>query len=128
MQRHYKFTLEEFNSNGFKTDGTFFIDFVRDCENDFRNRFPQCFPNYLTGNNSTMHLLKCCQESEINSDWGMERAEDDRNSKLDNNSVRDRVCAINSAEDLDVPMYLVLDKEMNDGIISLKYLPDSDVQ
>lgn len=50
----------------------------------------------------------------------------DVNTEIDKYSSRGRVYAMGSAGDLDEPLYLFVDEQLTDGLIILKYIPDSD--
>jgi hypothetical protein len=131
MEQHYKFKHSDFNEDGINPkDGTFFLEIVREWELDFHNRFSPLFSNCIAANNSTMHLIKNCLDLGNQEDCGMDSFDGeidlDKSLEIEKYSKRTTVFAIGSQLDLDEPMWLVIDDAMSDGMVILKYVPDSD--
>ena len=131
MEQHYKFSKWDFDKNGTNVkDGSFFLDLIEVWEKDFHDRFSPFFSNCLFCNSSTMILIKNCFVVEPNDDYGMElingEIDLDKNLKIENHSKRQTVYAIGSKLDEDEPMFLIIDESMVDGMVILKYIPDSD--
>ena len=131
MEQHYKFKKWDYNEDGTNTkDSSFFLEVIGDWERDFHDRYSPFFSNYLFGNASTMILVKNCLVIEPNEDCGMElingKIDIDTNLKIDHHSHRQTIYALGSKLDEDEPMFLVIDDSMVDGMVILKYIPDSD--
>jgi len=131
MEQHYKFNQSNFNENGFNTkNGSFFLEIIREWERDFHDRFSPFFSNCLFANASTMALLKNCLITEPDNDLGMELINGeinlDINLELGKHSKRETIYALGSLNDEDEPLFFVRDDDMVDGMLILKYVPDSD--
>ena len=131
MDQHYKFNKWDYNEDGTNVkNGSFFLDVVGDWEKDFHDRYSPLFSNCLSGNASTMILVKNCFITEPNEDFGMELINGDidieTNIKIGKCSKRQTIYAIGSRIDEDEPMFLVRDDTMVDGMVILKYIRDSD--
>lgn len=130
MEQRYKFNKWDFDENGTNTkDGVFFLDLIGEWEQDFHDRYFPFYSNYLFGNVSTMILIKNCFDFDPNEDCGMElingKIDLDTNLKIEEYSKRQTTYAIGSNLDQDEPMFLVIDDSMVDGMVILKYVPDS---
>jgi hypothetical protein len=130
MEQHYKFNKRDYNENGFNVkDGTFFLDIIGWWEKNFHDKYSPLFANCMSGNASTMILVKNCFITEPHEDFGMElingNIDIQTNIKVGRCSKRQTVYAIGSRFDLDEPMFLVRDNDMVDGMVILKYVPDS---
>ena len=131
MEQHYKFNKWDYDENGTnKKDGSFFLEVIGDWERDFHARYSPFFSNYLFSNESTMILVKNCLVLEPEDDCGMElingKVDLDTNLTIESHSKRQTIYAIGSKLDEDEPMFLIIDDCMVDGIVVLKYIPDSD--
>ena len=131
MEQHYKFDKWGYNENGTNVkNGIFFLDVIGEWERDFHDRYSPFFSNCLFGNISTMILVKNCFVIEPNEDCGMELINGgidiETNIKIGKHSKRQTIYAISSKLDEDEPMFLVINDKMVDGMVILKYIPDSD--
>ena len=131
MEQHYRFKKGDFYENGTSTkDGSFFLEVIGDWERDFHDRYFPFFSNYLFSNASTMILVKNCLVLEPNDDCGMElingKVDLDTNLTIESHSKRQTIYAIGSRLDEDEPLFLIIDDSMVDGMVILKYIPDSD--
>ncbi len=131
MEHHYKFNKWDFNEDGTNIkDGSFFLDVIGNWERDFHDRLAPFFSNCLVGNASTMILVKNCFITEPNEDCGMELINGDldieTNIKIGKCSKRQTIYAVESHLDKAEPLFLVRDDDIVDGMVILKYVPDSD--
>jgi hypothetical protein len=131
MEKHCKFSKWKFDDNGTSSiDGSFFLDLIGDWERDFHDHFTPFFSNFLFGNMSTMILIKNCFGLEPDEDFGMElingTIDIDTNLKIESHSKRHTAYAIGSKLNEDEPLFLVIDDNIVDGMVILKYIPDSD--
>lgn len=130
MEQYYKFKKWDFNENGINLkDGSFFLEVIGAWERDFHDQYSPFFSNCLFGNASTMSLIKNCFFMEPNEDCGMDLINGEidipTNIKIGKYSKRQTIYAIGSKIDDDEPMFLVRDDDMVDGMVILKYVPDS---
>jgi len=132
INKKYYFKKNDYNQDGFhKTkDDYLFLDFIRECESDFSQEYYPFFGNGLFANLSTMNLIKSCSNFDDNEIIGMESLDGevdiDLNLKLENESELRTVYAIGSSikGKEDEPVWLVVDDNLTDSEIILKYVPD----
>ena len=131
MEQHYKFNHSNYNTTGFNIkDGQLFLDLIREWEGDFHDRYSPFFSNCLFSNSSSMILLKNCLFTKPNEDLGMElingEIDIETNLKIGEYSKRQAIYALGTMNDIDEPLFLIIDDSMVDGIVILKYIPDDD--
>ena len=133
MEQHYKFDWKEYDHNGNNSrDGKFFMERLAEWEEDFHGRFSPFYATHLFGNNSAMHLIKRCFYFKQTEDVGMElfsgEIDIDKSLAIEKHSKRTTVYAIGSGllDNDDEPLFLVRDDDMVDGMVILKYIPESD--
>ena len=131
MEQHYRFNHSNYNEDGVNTkDSKLFLDLIREWEGDFHDRYSPFFSNCLFSNASSMILLKNCLVTEPNEDLGMElingEIDIETNLKIGEYSKRQAIYALGTMNDIDEPLFLIIDDSMVDGIVILKYVPDDD--
>ncbi len=122
---------EQYNDEGVNAaTGAHFYDTLGHWEAAFHTRFA-CYANYLFANSIGMSLLdKCLQEP--NSKCGFELINGNVNLdvwfKIEKNSDFRTIYAIGSQlpQNLEEPVFLVVDEHLADGTFLLKHLPDDD--
>lgn len=133
LQEYYNFENKEYDKEGvhIKTRKWFLI-LVAEFEEDFHEKFPHCFANYLFANYSTMLIFNRAIDLDINERSGMELIDGeidlDANLEIEKYSNKKTVYAIGSRleENHDEPIFLITDDRITDGLLILKYIPDSD--
>ena len=131
MEQLYKFNHRNYNDEGTNTtDGKFFLENIEEWEVDFHDRYSPFFSTHLFANVSTMVLIKHCLDLNQNEDCGMDLIDGEAdlkiNFELERHSQRPIIYGIGSKLNEDEPILLVRDDTMDDGMILLKYIPDSD--
>ena len=131
MEQLYKFNLRDYNTDGTNLkDGQFFLDVIGTWEKDFHDRYYPFCSTHLLANASSMLLIKQSFAFNQNEDCGMDliggEIDLDKNLEMEKHSSRTTIYAIGSKLDEDEPVFLVRDDTMEDGMILLKYIPDSD--
>ena len=131
MEQLYKFNNRDYNADGTNLrDGQFFLDVVGTWEKDFHDRYYPFCSTHLLANASSMILLKNCFDLESTEDCGMDMIDGeidlDKNLEMEKYSKRATIYGIGSKLDEDEPLLLVRDDPLGDGMIMLKYVPDSD--
>lgn len=133
IQEYYKFKKNEFDENGvhIKTQ-KWFMDLIKEFEEDFHNRFPHCFANHLFASSSTMLLINKAMNLDFNESCGMDlidgEVDMEVNMEIENHSEMTTVYAIGSKleENEEEPIFLISNDEISDELIVLKYIPDDD--
>ena len=127
MQQLYKYNKADYDLKGFKKDGKLFSDTVGEWEIEFNKEFKPHCANYLLGNYSTIKLLSSCFNSIESSVFGMDGQFDLKtNLKNDESSEKEVIYAIGQTLDEDEQLFIVMDNEVSDGIVILKYRSDDD--
>ena len=133
MEQVHKFNRREFNEDGTnEKDGKFFLELLQVWEEEFHFRFPPLYCNRLYANASSMILIKNCLNVEENEDCGFELIDGEVNldisDEIDRFSKRIIIYGLGSRipENEDEPIWLILDEDVADGRIILKYIPDND--
>ncbi len=127
MQQIYKYNKADYDLNGFRKDGKLFSDTVGEWEIEFNKEFKPYCANYFLGNYSTIKLFSSCFNSIESSIFGMDGQYDLKtNFKMDEGSEKEIIYAIGQTLDEDEELFLVMDNEVSDGIVILKYKPDDD--
>lgn len=131
MEQHYKFNPGDYNEHGTNLkNGNFFLDLIREWEIDFYDRYSPFFANCLFANVSVMIIIKNCLVTEPNEDCGWElingEIDLDTTLKIGQHSKRPTIYGLSSNLDEDEPLYLIIDDSMVDGMVILKYVPESD--
>jgi|AntAceMinimDraft_17_1070374.scaffolds.fasta_scaffold44474_1 hypothetical protein len=130
IEQIYKFKKKDFNQNGINIhNGQLFCNLIYEWRKDFHNRNSFFYANYLFANRPTMMLLDKCLNfiagKDIGLDCGMELVEDEidleTNFKIEEHSDRRTIYAIG-----DEPLFLIVDNDIGNGIVVLKYIPDND--
>jgi hypothetical protein len=111
----------------------FFMETMGEWEADFHKTFPYCFANYLYGNLNTMNLIGRCFNAETNQIVGMElingKIDLDANLEMEDYSEYQTIYAIDSnlvEENPDEPLFFIIDHDLADGVVILKYIPEDD--
>ena len=127
MQQLYRFTQQDYDLKGFKKDGKLFSDTIGEWEIEFNKEFNPYCANYLLGNSSTIKLLSSCFSSIESSEFGIDGQFDlETNLKIDEHNKKEIVYAIGQTLNEDEQLFLVIDNEVSDGIVILKYISDDD--
>lgn len=132
LQLSFRTPLEKYNEDGFNIDsGLLFVDTVYEWEVQFHERFPHCFANFLIANMLSMSLLDKCMEDQADK-CGFElingQVDLETWFKMDEHSEWGTIYAIGSQikENMDEPIFLVIDDGLTDGVFVLKYMPEDD--
>jgi len=131
IERTYKFNPDDYNADGFnKYNNVLFSEYIQECEDDFYKEAIVFHANCFLANDATMLLLKRCNITEPNEDYGMNLIDGeidlDTNLEIEEHSERITVYAINTSWDMDEPLYLIIDEDLRDGEFILKYIPEDD--
>jgi hypothetical protein len=134
VQKTYTFNPVNYNSKAIHVySRKFFTETIGEWESDFHKTFPHCFSNYLFGNMNTMNLIGRCLDLQKNQVVGMELINGcvdlDANLKIEDYSPYQTIYAIDSnlvTENPDEPLFFIIDHEIADGVVILKYIPDDD--
>jgi len=131
MEQHYKFNPKDYDNEGTNThDGKFFLDLVGEWESDFHDRNQPFKATHVISSISTMNLIKLSLDCGSTEDCGMEllagEVDLDKNLEMEKYSPRTTIFGIGSKLDEDEPLLLVRDETMADGLVILKYIPESD--
>ncbi len=143
----YHFSPHDFDSNGKRTsDGTSFREVLKEFERDFHAPYPNYYASFLVANYSTMLLLSRSCNAKENMIYGMDLIQNEfdpyTNHHIETASTRENIVVygIDSAfmvldkngipvidENKRIfPLTLLIDNELKDGILHLKYIDDDD--
>lgn len=131
IEQLYKFDCMEFvEGRNRSRQEYYFLDLIREWEDDFHERYSPFFANYLFANASTMILANKCLVVEPTEDMGMELIDGeidiDTNLKVEHFSKRKTIYALGSNHDQDEPLFFIRDEQMVDGSAILKYIPENE--
>jgi len=133
LQDYYKFQPEKFNQEGLHIETReWFMDVLTEFERDFHHKHEHCYANYLFANSSTMILINKALDLGSHESCGMDLIDGevnlDANLEIETFSEMDMVYAIGSKleQNEDEPVFLVTDEQIGDGLILLKYIPDTE--
>ena len=132
-EEYYKFQPKDFNQHGFHVETQqWFMDLIKEFEEEFHKKFPHCFANYLFANNATMMRINQAMDLDSDESSGMDLIDGEvnleTNLEIEKYSEIKTIYAIGSKikENEDEPIFLVLNNKIADGLILLKYIPDSE--
>lgn len=132
LQMTFQIPWEKYDVNGFNTlTGILFTDTLAHWEEAFHDRYSYCYANYMYANGIGMNLLdKCLLDPSARCGFELLNGKVDLETcyKIDDYSDVSTIYAIGSqlAENLEEPIFLVLDDSLADGEFRLKYLPEDD--
>ena len=147
IKETYYFSPCDFDRNGKKlSNGTPFKEILKEFEHDFHSRHSNYYALYLFANHSTMLLLSRSCNAKKNLIYGMEQIEDEfdpnTNHHIEKASNKKNIIVygIDSAfmpldengipriveEKMIFPLTLLIDNNIRDGVLHLKYLDDED--
>lgn len=133
FQEIYKFRYYDYDDEGINIEtGIYFLDIIKAWEIEFHNTYPLGYANYLFANESTMILLNKCLDLDKSQKCGMElingEIDIDTNIEIGKFSDITTVYAFNSQieENIEEPLFLVIDEKIKDGKVLLKFIPDDD--
>jgi hypothetical protein len=145
IKETYRFSPEDFDSNGKRiSDGTPFREVLKEFEQDFNSRHSNYYALYLFANNMTMLLLSRSCNAKENLIYGMELIDSEfdptTNHLIEEASTMKNIVVygIDSAfmaprkngipkideQKMIYPLTLLIDNELIDGVLQLKYLDD----
>lgn len=133
LQEYYKFQPNDYYDDGFHYEtGKWFMDLIKEFEHEFNKKFPYYFANYLFANSSTMLIINKAMDLNSDISSGMDLIDGeinlDANLEIEKYSRIGTVYAIGSkiTTNEDEPIFLVIDDEIANGLILLKYISDDD--
>ena len=137
LEKEYRFNAKGFLKDGFDSvNNKLFTELIKDFQTDFSEEFPFTPANFLHINFEGMQLIKACfitEEEDLSDEtFGMDLLEDDMemnfeiNQKMDSAGTKRLVYAISTEFDPDEPLFLILDNEVPQNTLVLKYISDSD--
>lgn len=122
---------EKYNNDGINTTtGVIFTDTLCRWEEEFHNLYSPFFANFLFSNSIGMNLLDKCIMHDTPKKCGFEliNGEVDLETcfKIEDYSEFSTIYAVGSRleENLEEPIFLVIDDSLADGVFLLKYMPD----
>jgi hypothetical protein len=131
LQEYYKFQTKEFDDNGFHhTTNQWFMDVLEEYEVDFHRKHTHFYANHLFSNSLTMLLINKAIGLDPDESGGMDlingKVDLETNLEIEKYSEIKTVYAIGSKleENEDEPIFLVIDDNIPDGVILLKYISD----
>ncbi len=134
MERIFHFKKTDYRQSGFhntRSDITF-LDFIFECEQEFHRELKPLYANVMSASSATFQLLKTCFVENDGLHCGMESMDGevdiDMNIKIEEFSENSTIYALGSMmeENIDEPIFLVVDDGLPDTCFSLKYSPDDD--
>ena len=127
LQQTYTYSKSDFDDNGFNSAKRFFLDVVRDWEEEFKKEY-HVFANHLIANSSTMGLFKLCLMTNDNEDFGRDSEIDfETDLEIEAHSGRQTIYALGSnIEGNNNPLFLIRDNDVLDGAVILEYVIDDE--
>lgn len=135
MQELYSFNLKDFDEEGVnKINREFFIDIIKDWEEDFYKKFFPYKATHFLSSQSTMSLIDKSLDLNKNEKSGMDLIDGeidiDTNINIEKHSKYHTIYAIESGiqenEDDYEALFLVIDDSLAEGLVLLKYISDSE--
>jgi hypothetical protein len=133
LQQTYTFTPADYNCEGINChDRSFFLQTIKDWELDFHRKHPHCFADHLFANNNTMKLIHNSLGLDSTQECGMELIDGEVNMEahmeMETYSSVQTIYALGSEipENLEEPLLLIIDHNLPDGAVQLKYIPEND--
>ena len=127
---YYKHTDYDSESCHKTKRGYYFIDFIRDCKENFNKKHQPYVANILAANTQTLFLLKISLNGEPYDFFGMESVDGDAdiemNLKIDEYSESRTIYAISCDENEEEHLLLIIDNSCTNNQILLKYIQDND--
>lgn len=127
----YTFSRKKFDKNGFNVDdGSFFLELLDEWAQNFSKKHPTCPANHLFANSSTMLLIENCLCLKDDETCGMDLIDGevdlDTNMEIESYSKFATIYALGIGPN-DEPAFLVIDENLPDDKLILKYIPDNDL-
>lgn len=133
IQEIYTYPKEQYDGEGVNIENDkLFLESIRDWEEDFHEKHPHCYANYLLANDAAMKLIDICLDLDDDQHCGMDlidgKVDVDANMEMETYSKTKTVYALGSQLDgnEEEPIFLIIDDSIADGVVYLKYVPDED--
>ncbi|HRA98908.1 MAG TPA: hypothetical protein PK294_00595 [Ignavibacteria bacterium] len=134
FEKIYNFERNKYNLNGFHKNKILclFIDFIKECEEDFFDEFDPYFANAFYANSSVLFLLKSCFCTEDNEIFGMESKDGEIDIEMnmemeefsENKTIYSLSSSIKGKED--EHLHMIIDNIYSDSQFALKYVPEDE--
>lgn len=133
FQKSFYFESDDYDHNGMNkfNPEVLFIYKIKEFEKEFIEEYTRKMAaNHLFANPKTMLLIERCFQLDTNETFGMEiingEVDIETNLKMEEHSENETTYAIGSFLDESEPLFLVIDDDMFDNQLLLKYVSDSE--
>jgi len=134
IEKTYYVEAEAYDKNGRNLyNFEWFSDKIRSFERDFIDEFSALFAaNYLFLNRRLMKLFEQCFVIKKNETFGMElingKIDFKTDFKIEKHSQFTTIYGVGSVADEHKPLFLIIDNDLRDDEVVLKFIPDDDDQ